>query len=283
MDEDQASRAMDVHELDSIPLDEWPPGAADQVRRVLMDRKTEPEDRLQAVKLASNHVVMNDEVALYALGLIDDPAQELPLRAAAVELLEEVFFAAQTEGLDDFGLTEATVGRVHEEVRRLFEDPHTSDLLRRKILEVARGCEAAWHIDAVRVAYHSGNLAWRVSAVRGMRHGYVFDEEILDALQSEHRDLLLAAIDAVHYDLHDAWPHLRRILHDPDADFELKYEAMMSSVDIRRYTLFDDLRHLLEGDDEGLRRAAEWTLMWAGYRGDPPSLFHGNGRPEREP
>ena len=53
-----------------------------------------------------------------------------------------------------------------------------------------------WHADAVRAAYHSGEEAWALTAVFGMRFLPGFEEQIVEALESENQEIHSNAVQA---------------------------------------------------------------------------------------
>ena len=97
---------------------------------------------------------------------------------------------------DDVPVAERTFHRIGESLRKLYMDAGVPEEVRRRILEASVRAPEDWHEEAVRAAYGSDDDAWRLTAVFCMRFVRGFDEQIVEALDSENPDIHYEAVCA---------------------------------------------------------------------------------------
>jgi len=122
------------------------------------------------------------------------------VRGRAVISLGPILEHADTQGFedaDDLPITEPAFHRLQESLRKLYRDANVPKEVRRRILEASVRAPQDWHEDAIRVAYSSGDEVWRLTAVFCMRFVRGFEEQILEALDTEKPDIHYEAVVAV--------------------------------------------------------------------------------------
>ena len=122
------------------------------------------------------------------------------MRGRAVISLGPILEHADTQGFedaDDLPITEPAFHRLQESLRKLYRDANVPKEVRRRILEASVRAPQDWHEDAIRVAYSSGDEVWRLTAVFCMRFVRGFEEQILEALDTEKPDIHYEAVVAV--------------------------------------------------------------------------------------
>src|SRR5438093_10541758 len=122
------------------------------------------------------------------------------VRGRAVISLGPILEHADTQGFedaDDLPITERAFHTLQESLRKLYRDANVPKEVRRRILEASVRAPQDWHEDAIRVAYSSGDEVWRLTAVFCMRFVRGFEEQILEALDTEKPDIHYEAVVAV--------------------------------------------------------------------------------------
>jgi len=66
--------------------------------------------------------------------------------------------------------------------------------VRRRILEASLRAPQDWHQDAIRAAYSSDDEDWNLTAVFSMRWVRGFDDQILEALDSDNQHVHYQAV-----------------------------------------------------------------------------------------
>ena len=131
------------------------------------------------------------------------------VRGQAAISLGPVLEHADTGGFedaDDPPTPERSFREIQESLHELYLDANVLSKVRRRILEASVRAPQAWHRDAIRVAYGSGDEAWRLTAVFCMRFVRGFEEQILEALASPNPDIHYEAVVAAgNWGLDAAW------------------------------------------------------------------------------
>jgi hypothetical protein len=217
---------MGLRHLEYTPPWEWPADAAEQILAVLGDPAATDPDRLLAVELGGDPLVLSDELARALLSILGAPGESETLRAQAAISFGTVLEDLEIEGMEDGELEgmedpwEACVSppvsaQIKEALQSAYHDPQAPKLIRRRALEASIRTDEEWHWGAVRSAYHDGDPDWKLTAVFCMRYLPGFKREILEALESEDPDIRYEAIRAAgEQELDEAWPHVRNILLD---------------------------------------------------------------------
>ena len=123
-----------------------------------------------------------------------------------------------------------------------------------------------WHEDAVRAAYGSDDEVWRLTGVFCMRFVRGFDEQILEALDSNNPDIHYEAVRAAGaWAVDAAWPHVTALVTAPNTDKPLLLTAIEAVGAIRPQQAAEILDDLADSDDEDIAEAVlEATAMGEG-------------------
>ena len=166
---------------------------------VLTDEHAEDSDRVLAAELAGEEGVINDEFADALLAIVGNPGEPEELRGKAAISLGPALEHADTFGFedaDDLLISEATFSRIQKSLRDLFPEDVVPRDVRRRILEASVRAPQEWHNEAIRSAYSSEDGDWKLTAVFCMRFIRGFDEQIVEALNSEDADIHYEAVCA---------------------------------------------------------------------------------------
>jgi HEAT repeats len=256
--------------LDTPPWD-WPTDAAKTFLRILADQRARKSDRVAAAELAGDFTVINNELADMLLRIAGDADEPEQLRARAAISLGPVLEQADIDGFDDpddVPITEATFHKIQDSLEKVYRDKSTPKEVRRRILEASVRAPQAWHHDAIRHAYSSGNKEWVLTAVFSMRWVRGFDDQILEALKSEDPEInYQAVIAAGNWELDKAWPYVVEIVNDDHSSKPLLLAAIGALSSIRPAEARDILEDLAESDDEEIADAVTEAMAMAE---DPP-------------
>ncbi|MDP2955377.1 MAG: hypothetical protein Q8N53_03065 [Longimicrobiales bacterium] len=263
---------MNLDMLAGTPPWDWPEDAGEQILEALQDPGVSETDRLLATELAGNQVVLDDVLAEALLRILTDPGEPEALRARAAISLGPALEEAFLEGFEDpeiTSITEPLFRRARDTLQALFHDPELPEEVRRRVLEASIRADAPWHEGAVRAAFHSGDPAWRLTAVFCMAFVPGFEKEIVEAMKSEDPDLLCEAIrSAGERAVDGAWPRIRAVILEAtsgwalprrgveDTDRALLLEAIAAAAVIRPLEAAEILGDLTYSDDEDIAEAA---------------------------
>ena len=258
---------MDVRTLNNTPPWEWPEDAGTTILGVLTDEHAEDSDRALAAELAGDGVVVNDAFADALLTIAVNPGEPEELRGTAAISLGPALEHADTFGFedaDDLLISEAAFLRIQQSLRELFLEAAVSQDVRRSILEASVRAPQEWHNEAVRSAYSSEDGVWKLTAVFCMRFIRGFDEQILEALNSEDPDIHYEAVCAAgRWGVDAAWAHVVALLSVSDTDKGLRLAAIDAVASIRPQEAGDVLGDLTVSDDEEILEAVDDALTIA--------------------
>jgi len=250
---------MDVKALREISPWEWPEGAGKVVLDILRDARATEGDRLVAAELAGDSTVINDELVDALLAIVGSGDESEELRAKAAISLGPVLEHADMHGFedaDDALIAEHTFQRIQESLRKLYVDAGVPKEVRRRILEASVRAPQDRHRDAVRAAYSSDDEAWRLTAVFCMRFVRGFDEQILEALDSENPDIHYEAVCAAGtWGVDAAWPHVTALITSRETVKPLLLAAIEAVGSIRPRKAAAVLHNLADSDDEDIGEA----------------------------
>ncbi len=258
---------MDLNEFNSIPPWDWPDDAGDVFLEVISDRQADPADRLMAVELAGDYVVISDELcaALLAIALDDDEPEDI--RAAAASSLGTAVEEANLEGFDDpddMPLTEGLFLKLQKNLRAIYMDTDKPDLLRRRALESSSRAPQEWHRGAISSAYSSDEADWRLTAVFCMGFQPGFDKQILEAMESNDAILVREAVMAAEgLELKSAWPILVSLVESKETDKDVLIAVIDAMVNIKPREAGVYLLRLAESKDEDIAFVANEGLSSA--------------------
>lgn len=258
---------MDLRKLKDLPPWEWPEETGEVLLDTLGDRGADEADRLLAAELAGDVTVVDDRLVEALLAVLRDSDETERLRGQAAISLGPILEEADIEGFEDpdeMPITEPAFIQVVESLRKLYLDADVPSDVRRRILEASVRAPRDWHADAVRAAYSSGAPEWRLTAVFAMRWVRGFDDQILEALESEDEDVHYEAVCAAgNWEVDAAWPHVAEILASETADKPLFLAAIEAAADIRPEEAGAILVALTHDDDEDIAAAAHEAMMMA--------------------
>ena len=286
---------MDLKKLWDIPPWEWPDDAGEMLLGALGDDDVADSDRLLAAEMASSVTVMNDNLAETLLAIVRNPAEGEALRGTAAISLGPILEYLEPDGYvdtEDDLVSERTVWAIRDSLHEVYLDADVPKEVRRRVLEASVRTREDWHPGAVLAAYHRGDKAWGLTAVFCMTYVTGFDDEILEALESEDPAIHYQAVRAAGSSAVDAaWPHIRALVGAEEIDKPLLLAAIDAAASIRPEEVAESLGHLAESEDEEIADAIFEALAIAeGLAGDiepwdvdeldggrPPMGPHGNG------
>ena len=255
---------MKLNQLTNIPAWEWPDGADDFLLDVLRDAKTSRDDRITAAELAGDYVVVNDDIARTLLSIAVERSTDEELRCiAAISLGPALEDAAMMDpdDSDDSVISESVFEGLKRGLRKIYMDGDASEAVRRSVLEASVRAPEDWHREAVRGAYANGSAAWKLTAVFCMRFIEGFDDEIAESLASDDRQILREAVLAAgNWEITAAWPIVRELMADPNADKSLRIAAIEAAPGVDQLAASELLIELAASADEDIADAASESL-----------------------
>ncbi len=232
-------------------------------------RHPEAEERLAALFEISDEV--DDElVGELERMLLEDPDEEVRARVpiSLGPALELCFTELDEEGRlppPDFynmaPLTQEVYDRLVETLRRVYLDGTAPELVRRRVLEGAIRSPQPWQEKAVAAAYRSGEESWQITAVFCMGHLRGFEDEIVEAFESESEQVRFEAIRAAgEAGVQRLARPLQALAEDPEADPDERIVAILATANIGATGTFEILDELCADPEEAVAEAAEEAL-----------------------
>ncbi len=271
---------MNLKILAATPPWDWPKGTDQDLLTVLFDEKVAPDDRLVAIELAGNFVVINDELAAVLLSILSNAGEQEELRASAAISLGPVLQHADEEEFvdpDDVPITQTTFHRIQGVFRKLYLDREVPKKVRLRVLEAGVRAPEEWHQDAIAEAYRRGDDDWKLTAVFAMRWVRGFDDQILEALKDTSEEIHYEAVVAAgNWQLKAAWSHIKRLVLSKQTDKSVLLAAIDAVASIRPREAGILLLDLRGSDDEDIVEAVDAAMaMSAGpeYVDDEGDLF----------
>jgi len=260
---------MDLKTLKETPPWDWPESAGKMILDILCDDQAGESGRLLAAELAGDFTVINEALAKVLLSIVRSGNETEELRANAVISLGPVLEHADTfgfEGADDVLIPKELFLRIQESLHNLYLDDDVPKEVRRHILEASVRVPQDWHQDAIRAAYSSDDEAWKVTAVFCMRFVRGFDEQILEALDSQNPDIQYQAVCAAgNWELDAAWPHIATLVATvtDETDKAVLLAAIEALAIISPQKASEILSDLINSDDEDIAVAVLDALVMA--------------------
>ncbi len=258
---------MDLKTLMETPPWDWPEDAGKKFLKVLVDDQADADDRLIAAELAGDITVINDELIDALLSVLKSPDESQDLRGRAAIALGPALSHADTDGFEDpdtATISEKTFRKIQESFRRLYLDAKVPKIVRRRILEASVRAPQDWHQKAVRAAYASNDDDWKLTAVFAMRWVRGFDDQILEALESDNPHIHYEAVCAAgSCEMDRAWPHVARLISLPKTEKYLLLAAIEAAANIRPDEAGAILVDLADSDDKDIREAASEAMLMA--------------------
>jgi HEAT repeat protein len=280
---------MDLIDLRDTPPWEWPGDTGRQIRKLLNNRNADPAERLLAAEFAGDLTVLDNDLANVLLAVLRNNEEPEELRATAAIAFGpvlEMAFVEFDEELGEFDDPEAlpiSVGQfrtIQEALGRAYSDTATPKLVRRRALEASIRAPEPWHQDAVGEAYASGDPEWMLTAVFAMAGVPGFENETLEALNSNDPEIhFQAVITAGEKELDAAWPHIFSLAQDDDTEKDLRIAAIGAIGGIRPAEAEELLSELSSSGDEDIAAAADDALSMIG---DPDDYLADEDEEEEE-
>jgi hypothetical protein len=258
---------MNLKALTELPPWDWPEGTSEALLGVLRDREATESERLLATELAGDFTVINDELVDALLSILRSGDESEEVRGRAAISLGPVLEHADMEEFEDpeaVPIAERTFREIQESLYKLYVDAGVPKEVRRRILEASVRAPQNWHQGAVRAAYSGNDEAWRLTAVFCMRFIRGFEEQILEALKSQHPDIHHEAVLAAgNWGVDAAWPHVAALVTSGETDKPLLLAAIEAVGSIRPHDAAEILGDLLDSEDEDIVEAVYETLAMA--------------------
>ena len=258
---------MKLETLANLAPWDWPEETGQLLLDALRNDGLDPSDRMIAVELAGNFVVVNDELISELVSIAADAGESDDLRARAVIALGPALESGDTDGFDeDYGapISERCFLEIQKTLRELFQDTELPKEVRRRVLEASVRAPQDWHRETIREAYASADEDWQLTAVFAMEFVRGFDDEILEALGSENDEIEYQAICAAGaWGLGGAWRHVSGILASDCDDKALLLAAIEAVASIRPEEADVALVDLMDHDDEDVVNAVHEAMVMA--------------------
>lgn len=255
---------MNLKTLTDTPPWEWPEGAGVMLMEILGDEHAEESDRLLAAELTGDFTVINEQLVDALLSILHNGDESEMVRGQAAISLGPVLETADTDGFEDpdyVPITENTFCRIQELLRKLYMNADVPKDVRRRILEASVRAPQDWHQDAIRAAYSCNDEDWKLTAVFSMRWVRGFDDQILEALESDNHDVYYQAVCAAgNWGLNGAWSHVSALVTSKETDKALLLAAIEAVATIRPEEAGVILLDLIDSEDEDIVEAVHEVM-----------------------
>jgi len=190
---------MNFNDLKRLPPWEWPKDAGEIFLRVAMDKNGLEEDRLLAVELAGDCMVIDDAMALELLHLLRNRKEPEKFRAKAATSLGPILEYVEILDFEEseMAISKSMFDRIQEALRDLHEDVKVPREVRRRCLEASVRSPQDWHAETIRVTHLSREEDDRLTAIFCM--GYIdgFQDELDKAMEDENSSIRSEALKAL--------------------------------------------------------------------------------------
>jgi hypothetical protein len=258
---------MNLKTLSDIPPWDWPEGTGKMLLDILRNHAAGEADLLLATELAGDCIVINDELADELLAIVRASDKSGEVRARAAISLGPALEDADIHGFEEpeySSIGERTFAKIKASLHALYMDAGVPENVRRGILEASVRAPQRWHEHAIRAAYASGDESWRLTAVFGMRFIPGFNEEIVEALDSDNEDIRYEAVLAAgSREVAGAWPRVVALVKSRKTPKHLLLAAIEAVASIRPPEAPEILDDLLDSGDEEVVAAVEEALALA--------------------
>jgi HEAT repeat protein len=258
--------------LADLPPWEWPEGSRDLLLHVLRDPQASESDLLLAAELAGDCTVIDEELVGVLLHLLRSGDKPDELRGTAAIALGPILELVDIDGFEEpdglptsHSISEATFHEIQATMRDLYAAATVPKEVKRRILEGSVRAAQDWHADAIRAAYAMDDDPWRLTAVFCMQYVRGFNEQILEALQSDQPEVHYHAVVAAgNWEVDPAWEHVADIVTSDDVDKDLLIAAIHAAVGIRPEEAVPLLADLSDSDDEDIAEAVHEAFAVTG-------------------
>jgi len=266
--DDVREERMDLKLLKDTPPWDWPKDTDKMFLQILNSSKADESDRLLTAELAGDFTVINDGLVDALLSILRNRDESELLQGKAAISLGPVLEHADIEGFEDpedVPITEQTFHRTQELLHKLYVDDNVLKSVRRRILEASVRAPQDRQRDTIRVAYPSDAGEWRLTAVFCMSITRGFDDQIIEALESENPDIHYQAVCAAgNWEVDAAWSHITKLVTSEDIDKPLLLAAIDALALIRPQEAGVILFDLTKSDDEDIIDAAYEAMAMTG-------------------
>jgi hypothetical protein len=252
---------VNIHDLAELGPWEWPRNAAAVLKAGLRDGHAPEADRIQAIKLAGDLVVIDDEIADLLTGIVSNSSEAEAVRAKAAISLGPAIEQMDIDP-EDGPISEEAFERAMSALHSMYQDETAPKLARRYALEASVRGEAEWHADAIRAAWTGSDGEWKVTAVFAMSYVPGFEKEIIEALGSPNEDIRRLAVSAAgERELKGAWPNIEPLLRNKKTPKDLLLPAIAAAACVNPSAAVPLLEELASSKDEEIAEAADEALM----------------------
>jgi len=250
---------MDLKIFEDTPPWEWPEDTAKTLLGVLRDDQADKSDRLLAAELTGDETIINDELADELLAIVSEGNNSESLRAKAVISLGpslECAYMHEFEDAEDVPISENKFHEIQESLCKLYMDTDIPQEVRRRVLEASVRAPQDWHQDVIREAYSSTDESWKLTAVFCMRFVRGFNDQILEALETEKQDIHYEAVCAArNWEVDAAWSDIATLITTEGTDKYLLLAAIEAVASIRPQEAAEILFYLSDSEDEDIADA----------------------------
>ena len=261
---------MELKILKHTPPWDWSKEAGKILLGILRDDHADGSERLLAAELAGDFTVINEELVDALLSIVRRGDQTEKLRGQAAISLGPVLEQADMDGFEDpeyVPISEETFRGLQESLRKLYMDTDVAKDVRRRILEASVCAPQDWHEVAVSAGYSIDDPSWRLTAVFCMRFIPGYDDQIVEALESDDPDIHYQAVCAAgNWGVEKAWTHVAGIVTSEDTDKALLLAAIHAVANTRPLEAAELLGDLTDSDDEDIVEAAFEALAMAQWQ-----------------
>ncbi|RJP16589.1 MAG: hypothetical protein C4520_18325 [Candidatus Abyssobacteria bacterium SURF_5] len=251
---------MDIEELDEIPPWEWPEEADEILLEILRDAHADVSKRVLAADLAGDCAVLNDEIARQLLLIVLSPDEPNDLRAAAVASLGPALEDSDCSDYDDpeeMSISEPMFHEINKSLEELYRGAFVPEEVQRRVLEASAHAPQEWHREAVSAAYSSTDEKWKLSAVFCMRFVGGFDDQIVEALESDNPDILYEAVVAAgRWGTPASWPRITTLLSSKETEKALLLAAIEAAPYVRPEEAVEAVAGFTDSPDDEIAEAA---------------------------
>jgi hypothetical protein len=255
---------MKLKTFTDTPSWEWPEDTDKIFSEALRDDQADESERLLAAELAGDSTVINDELADELLVIVSDDKESDSLRARAAISLGPALEYAFIDGFEDPEEVPISENKFHEIQKmlcKLYLDTDVPKEVRRRILEASVRAPQDWHQSAIQEAYSSTDESWKLTAVFCMRFVRGFDEQILEALDTENQDIHYEAVCAAgNWEVDAAWSHIAALITAENTNKYLLLAAIEAVAGIRPQEAEEILLDLTQSEDEDIAEAASGAM-----------------------
>jgi hypothetical protein len=268
-----------LDELSNTPSWDWPEQAAVLIKQQL--GSVDPAERLKAVELAGDLVVMDDELAGKLVRIIQSDAADELRGTAAIALgpaLEEAFEVGFDDELDDdFDtrvLSESRVLEIQRVLHSMHDDNRQPSLVRRMCLEASVRAPQDWHPAAVRAAHQRDDKSWKMTALFCMGRLAGFEAQILEGLGASDPDIVVEAVRSAGLsELEAAGPTVLDLAASETREPRVRHAAVEALALLETEGIEELLVSLTESDDEALAELAFESLEERRVFSEPPDSY----------